>query len=307
MLKFKPSFVSKVFALLLALVMASFFVFPFNGVAQTGLINEIIRRWELLTDPPPQSVPSNRREGGAGRGELCFTTKSGPSMLALLPVREIELDGELLEPENVETRCEETDTGNTTLDISKRVGGYTTEMMPTFWFYLPYILKQDELVQDKTLALRVAQFALLNQDNQSVLIEQIAFELSDTPQLIEYSLPYALETNQLYSWYFSVICDPEKPSRNPSVRGWVQRKPIDELQVDLRNANFLREYEVYGEQGIWFEAVNYLVKSRREFPSVQKFRQDWIGLLRYFCVPEPERLDSLVSAEPKYREIVNIN
>lgn len=178
------------------------------------------------------------------------------------------------------------------------VGGLTVEAHPTFWFYVPYILTPE------TSSNRVAQFVLLDESDRPVWNELMLVELLENPRLVEYPLTYTLETGKLYSWYFSVICDSDKLSRNPVVRGWVQRvEPTEKLATDLQNAPRFEQYMAYAENGIWFEAVNSLVKIRRQFSGVN--RDAWTALLSYFKIPD-NRL-YLESAEPSAREVVNGN
>ena len=195
--------------------------------------------------------------------------------------------------------------------VGEYVGGYTVEEHPTFWFYLPYVLPSTTLLETPQVpsdipSKRVAQFVLLDETDHPVWKELVSTELLEHPQLLEYQLPYGLETKKLYKWYFSVICDPEKRSRNPAVRGWVQHiEPTTELQMALSIAPPVEWHRIYAEKGIWFEAVSSLISNRRNFPSAS--REDWSSLLTYFKIAEEEdtnQFSLLQLAEPVDREVV---
>jgi hypothetical protein len=200
----------------------------------------------------------------------------------------------------IDREKQETETDSNT----EFVGGLTIAANPTFWFYLPYIATK--ATGDETPPKRVAQFVLLDNTDRPVWNELMAVELSDHPQLVEYPLSYSLETDKLYKWYFSVICDSEKLSRNPVVRGWIQRaEPTPELQDALRNAPPFEQYLAYANNGIWFDTVSSLVKFRRQFPSTN--REAWLSLLDYFQIPRVNQFDVLEPVEPIELEVVNGN
>lgn len=315
---------------LLAVTIASSLLFPLFPVSQNHRFTEfteltewilptaqadvvsafksLLERTGLYSPPRSGTAPIGRRVGGAGRGPICALLKDGPNnqvqrtrqfskdIMALMPFKPVEQTTEAGEAPLQQ------DMQGATL-ISDRpdtgfVGGLTIEAHPTFWFYVPYISTPE------TSPNRVAQFVLLDETGRPVWNELMSVELLKNPRLVEYPLTYTLETEKLYSWYFSVICDSDKLSRNPVVRGWVQRvEPTEELQTALRNAPRFQEYVAYAENGIWFEAVNSLVRTRRQSPSVN--RNEWINLLAYFKVPD-NRL-YLESAEPSAREVINGN
>ena len=284
----KSTFWQKILALSLAFVIVSFIAFPLKQVAQDatqrrGSFQEAVSRPRSAPTTPPSS-------DGAGRGDICTLAENanGQSIQAsvgLMPVEQADLDKDNL----VDARY---------------VGGKTIIEHPTFWFYIPYIAKP----ASKDPENRVAQFVLLDTAKQPIWHELVAFELSQTPQLIEYTLPYALELDQAYSWYFSVVCDPEKPSRNSTLRGWVQRvKPSPQLQNALATTPIplLPEYEfkAYVEDRIWFEALNFLVEKRRQFPNDIRYQEDLISLLAEVVdISEPGKLDFINPAEIKDRE-----
>lgn len=293
--RFRAFLHKRILVLFLVLMAASLLLMPIHQVVQASMpisqsqtliaqADFIVDWWERIKSrwkQPPATAPSGRSRGGAGRGSICSIAESDSSQDSALQSVVALVYTQAVSPDKTS------------------VGGYTVEAQPTFWFYLPYVSS----VAEK----QVARFTLLDESKQVVWHELVAIELSQTPQIVEYSLPFSLATGELYNWYFSAICDPEKPSKNSSVQGWVQRiEPDIELRNALQNANLLQkqEYRVYANNGIWFETINSLVKSRRQFPTVDQFREDWMGLLAYFDIPPVDELDALTPAKIVEREVV---
>jgi Domain of Unknown Function (DUF928) len=308
---FRNPLCKKIAALILASVIASFLVFSSNQIAQAAPIQiaqipnpigEFLYRLRLRTNPPRSAIATGRVRPGAGRGSICAFHRDEqsdqgnqitPSIMALAPVGTVDENGNVI------------DSGeNEPLPETGFVGGFTIAAQPTFWFYVPYILTSD--LASETSSKRVAQFVLLDDSNHPVWNELMNVELQDHPRLVEYPLPYTLETGRLYNWYFSILCDSDKLSRNPTVRGWVQRiAPTPELQLALRDAMRFQQYEAYADNGLWFDTVNAVVNIRRQFPFIH--RDIWTGLLTYFEIPDANQLDILESAEPTEREVVSGN
>jgi Domain of Unknown Function (DUF928) len=296
---------TRILTLALALVIVSFLLFPLfpisqnDGVtrwltpvayAQGGVLapfRNLLVRTGLYTPPRRGTAPSGRRVGGAGRGPICALAESEQSnqVNALMPFQAIN--------EGNEQETQQSEAGADT----ELVGGLTIAAQPTFWFYVPYI-------STEKFPKRVARFVLLDEDDRPVWNELMNVELRDHPQLVEYPLPYALETGKLYNWYFSVICDADKLSRNSTVRGWVQRtEPPLDLQRNLREAPYFEQYLAYANNDLWFEMVSSLVNIRRSFPFANQ--DNWSILLAHLQIPESNQFDILESVVLTEREVVN--
>lgn len=254
-----------------------------------SFIRDLAQRTGLYRTPQKATAPTGRRSGGAGRGPICALlendqgTKSVKALVSFDPIS---------------TQANTQGTNNNS--SNEIVGGLTVRAQPTFWFYVPYVLTSEMASQQK----RVAQFVVLDETDRPLWNELIAFELSDQPQLIEYQLPYTLETEKLYGWYFSVICDAEKLSRNPVVRGWVQRvESTSELPAQLSPAS--EQYKIYAEKGILLDAISSLMDAHRQSPDTTQV--DWLALLAHFGFSDADQLALVAPAELIEREVVNGN
>lgn len=148
--------------------------------------------------------------------------------------------------------------------------GKTVAERPTFWFYVPY----------SPQAAPAGEFVLQQEDGGEVY--RTAFTLPNTPGLVSFSTPLAVEplkVNKLYRWYFKLYCQAQRSSTPVFVEGWVQRvEKTPTLESQLQAAQS-REDVVYANNGIWYDALNYLAQLRLHSPSNSTFNSDWAKLL----------------------------
>lgn len=176
-------------------------------------------------------------------------------------------------------------------------GGRTVAAYPTFWFYLPYHQQDD---------LKFAKFVLLD-ENKKVVVGPILLQLPDAaavaerPVLAKFTLPKSVQplaADQTYNWFFSIVCDARKPSKNPSVSGWIERvKPPYPIALyqGLPTAN---DYLYYAQAGLWYDTVTRIADSRMQSlqpqikpaaPDIGKtqpaasasLEDDWLGLFQF--------------------------
>ncbi len=82
----------------------------------------------------------------------------------------------------------------------------------------------------------------------------------------------SLEVGKTYKWSVVLVCG-EKPSPNdPALETWVRRVDSPE---PLDQASALEQAAWYGEQGIWYEALNFLLQARRAQPDNQELLVIW--------------------------------
>jgi hypothetical protein len=146
------------------------------------------------------------------------------------------------------------------------VWSQTTEEYPTFLFYVPYAFKESQIESGK--------FVLLNKDKK-MIAKPVLFKLPDSyfPSIAKFTLPKSmgpLKNGDEYNWYFSIVCNDKKPSRNPSVSGWVEK-----IESSVSPPTYLN----YANKGIWYDAVSRLITSQ----NLQTLSQqpEWIDLIKF--------------------------
>ena len=85
-----------------------------------------------------------------------------------------------------------------------------------------------------------------------------------------------LEVGQTYKWSVVLVCG-EKPSPNdPALDTWVRR--VDSPAPSDRGSD-LEQAAWYGEQGIWYDALNSLIQARKEQPHDRDLIDIWANFL----------------------------
>ncbi len=208
------------------------------------------------------SKSSFRSKGGVRRGP-CATAEEFESLIALAPERKLKSD--LISTEKV---------------------GQTVQGHPTFWFYVP----------PYGSSVKSAKFVLLDENRH--LVQTPIYAQLPSPSEVDAQLPQpsresqnpgiiagltlpskekALEVGKQYSWYFSILCDFEKPSRNPEVTGQIQRVLPGPLPKVPEPAYIVHDDTYTGlsdiKNVVFYDTVNQLIKKRRIYLS------DWNTLL----------------------------
>lgn len=156
--------------------------------------------------------------------------------------------------------------------------GSTVEAYPTFWFHLPAYKP----------SIKLAKFIMLDENKHVILQKPIFFQLPEKHGVAGFTLPRtskALEVGKQYSWYLSIVCDPQKPSRNPEVTGLIKRVP---------NGSLSEKYIVYNSdrtEVVWYDTVTQLIKNRN------KYSQDWKELLKKLKLSDPVAIAQLQPLE----------
>ncbi len=160
----------------------------------------------------------------------------------------------------------------------------TVQGLPSFFFYLPETSAQ------------AAEFVLSNDSNQ--ILYKLRFAITGNPGLIRLQLPSfinlePLEIQKIYSWSFSIICNPLSPSQNLTLTGTVQRLPLSRnLATQLQNAPASSHPQIYAEAGLWMDAFSSLANVSQLPLEDGSNQQEWETLLQLMGL---EALDALES------------
>jgi hypothetical protein len=150
--------------------------------------------------------------------------------------------------------------------------GKTVAEYPTFWFYTPYELTPE----------RPIEFVLQDDQGNDLYTTDKLKALSTPPGVISFhptSVPLKIGKN--YRWYFYVYCNPEDPSEHIVVQGRIHRVALNPNQErQLKTATLQEQAILYGQAGIWYEALTAVGEQLRANPQEATIKSDWTGLLQ---------------------------
>ncbi|MGM3305138.1 DUF928 domain-containing protein [Anabaena sp. WFMT] len=247
-------------------------------------------------------VAPGRSRGGGGRGEclnLAFTG-TDKQLTALVPA--IDLSGSSSQSENQKT-SEKSELASKRFSVKT----YTYDEKPTLWFYIPY-------TYDPKLQLEYVKLTLLKEDKTPVTKKPIYFQLPKQPGIAQVQLPISLEPNKPYQWFFSVVCDENKPSRNPGVTGWIERRllPPDNFIVKPSDAILSRRkyYFYYAQSELWSDAFTQLARayqltkqqnqglySSNFITEAREIQNDWLNYFKILPLNEDEAEPNKIAEE----------
>lgn len=143
----------------------------------------------------------------------------------------------------------------------------TQAAYPRFFWYFP-----------QTQARR-AEFRLLsvvrdgNRLWDDLLIYQTEFQISGDEGIASLQLPSTLnlpplEVGQPYRWYVSLLCDPNDPTHNITVNGWVERSTLNPSQSQaLQQLTGNDRANLFAQEGLWFDTLATLADLQCQNPQ----------------------------------------
>ncbi|WP_299411152.1 DUF928 domain-containing protein [Acaryochloris sp. IP29b_bin.148] len=155
------------------------------------------------------------------------------------------------------------------------VGGLTTNANPTFWFYLPFQLAPEG----------VLEFVLKDASDNYTYRTKITGKQMEAGVL---SLPLPaqiqLQENQSYRWHFLLYCQSKIPAQ--FVFGYIKRVSRPNLARQLANQSSREQVRLYGAAGIWYDALTQLAYLYRQTPNDPQLQQDWRTLMQDIQLPK---------------------
>ena len=161
-----------------------------------------------------------------------------------------------------------------TSHVGKTVLGH-----PNFWVYFPTSSSQIDRLE----------FVLQNEAREDIWRTPISLDSEGSTVNVNheksnyknFSLPSSeppLKTGQWYRWYVKVYCKSQIASSH-YVQGWINRIPLNSaLHMDLEQKK-QRLYKVYGSHGVWYDAVNHILKASQHNPDDLNLKENWQKLL----------------------------
>jgi len=150
--------------------------------------------------------------------------------------------------------------------------GLTKAERPRFFWYTP------TMANSVTLEFRLT--AMDSQRQEQQVVHQATFVANGQGGTSVFELPTSvapLEIGQDYRWSVAIRCDPEDPSANVFVDGWVRRVPVDTtFNQELKQADRADYPSLYAERGLWYDTLGALVDVKNN----PKSQEEWSQLLK---------------------------
>jgi Domain of Unknown Function (DUF928) len=159
--------------------------------------------------------------------------------------------------------------------------GQTTAEYPTvYWYQTNHQFSWARFELYATQAMKREEYPLYS----------TTFRLGKESPLASLSLPAQsglppLEIGQTYLWKVTMICSQQGPDDDTasgsqtSVQGWITRvAPSAILEAQLATTE--QKYNVYAENGLWYDAIRDLATRRQQIPQNAQLAKDWEGFLQ---------------------------
>ena len=148
--------------------------------------------------------------------------------------------------------------------------GSTNSAHPTFWIYLP------ETTASKIMLSVMEE----NPDGAIQHHAQTTFPIPPQPGLISLKLPdeaSPLEVGKTYKWVVILVC-----GNNPHPNDPVIEARINRINTSIPNQpeNPIKKAIWFGQQGIWYDFLDYLFQAKQANPNDQTLKTDWKNMLK---------------------------
>ncbi|MGD1952361.1 MAG: DUF928 domain-containing protein [Leptolyngbyaceae cyanobacterium] len=169
---------------------------------------------------------------------------------------------------------------------SDRALAFTAKVQPTVFVYLPDLSDIQNLPKSASGS-PLAELMIQKVTNtEEVDFQRRIISVPSRGGIAPISfeqLGIVLEPAQSYRWYLSIICDRDRPARNPSVDAWIEviddseREKIEADSILITDAQ--ARVDFYTKEGLWPEAFEGLMQLRCQEPGNARYREELKNLL----------------------------
>jgi hypothetical protein len=135
----------------------------------------------------------------------------------------------------------------------------TLSARPEFYAYVP------------VSAAQTVKFTLYRHNLDTGMDEVLVYEVEQaaptTSGIMTFNLPegdrYALATGEVYHWYVSLVYNPDDPTGNIMIDGWVERLSADDaIAQRVRGLDPTTNAAAYAAAGLWYEPLQAYARDR---------------------------------------------
>ncbi|NJN20066.1 MAG: DUF928 domain-containing protein [Leptolyngbya sp. RL_3_1] len=153
--------------------------------------------------------------------------------------------------------------------------GVTHQERPTLYFAVSE--------SAETYEVRLALLNSVEPDLGHNMLYETTLEVGDERELIGIQLPEnLLLEGQYYLWQFVVICEPDDPSRNIVLEGWIAKEATDTTTAiaDFSPVEGLAQAQRYQTAGLWLDAIALSIELLESDPHLEAVQTQWSQLLQ---------------------------
>lgn len=149
----------------------------------------------------------------------------------------------------------------------------TIAEIPTLFFYVP-----------KTQSSQKVEFILSDENEKEIY--KINFTTNGNSGVIGVKVSAngqekPLELGKNYSWFFSIVSNPNEPSSTVFVNGSIKRiQPSQDLVTELKDKSPLEQVELYVNKSYWSDALYTLAGLRKSNPNDRSVESKWREVLQ---------------------------
>jgi len=120
-------------------------------------------------------------------------------------------------------------------------------------------------------------------DESGKIYYQTTLPIDGRHGILQINLPASvspLEVDKQYEWGVAIICTDKLQPDSPFVSSRIRRvAPSANLVTHLSKASSIDKAKLYGTNGIWYDAVTTLARSRKQEPTNTLLQSAWSDLL----------------------------
>ena len=174
-------------------------------------------------------------------------------------------------------KCEQTNQPAMTLIVPSESAALTTSERPTLLAYIP------QSKDNASSTNRKATLQLIPEKGSNAKFYQTELSLPNSRGVVQIQLPEdapPLAVGEEYEWLLVVSCGSNLAPDSPAASAIVKRVALDNtLASQLEGQTVLRQAELLGQNGIWYDTIANLAKARRQQPDDLELTQSWQDIL----------------------------
>jgi hypothetical protein len=244
-------------------------------------------RGSFFNPPTDQGAPQ-QASGGASRGRFFMPKDKGVPQRASGGASRVGRYDLNRSPSTSENPSASNGPAALVAMLPQGFSGTTIAARPTIMVYVP------------ASTAKTAVFSL--KDDVGNMVYQQQLDVSGKAGLVAIALPAnapALAVNQNYQWYMALQIDGELNPSTPYVDGWIQRITASPaVATAMQQADGLKQAEVLGNNGIWYDCVAKLAGLRAQSPDRPELDKHWAELLESVGLQDVTQV-SLIAAMPQ--------